>query len=68
MSCGFCHLAGAEAPRADADPLDTAVDDRSDELQVRLESPGADVVRVAVLAPYDRSLPAHFTSFGHFSP
>src|SRR5204862_794929 len=61
----FRHLAAAQAPRADADALNPAVDNRTHELQVRLEPPRAHVVRVAVLPADHRSLAANLTSLRH---
>ena len=62
----FVNLAcRAQAARADADPLDAAVDHRPHHLKVRLEPPRADVVRMTVLPADDRALSTNFTSLGH---
>jgi len=45
--------------------LKAAVDQRAHQLQIRFEAARAHVVRVAVLTPDDRTLPADFTSLGH---
>src|SRR5206468_8056429 len=64
-SCRLGYLAGPHAPRADADPLHAAADDRPNRLQVRLEPPRAHVVSVADLTAHHRALPAHFALFRH---
>src|SRR5439155_24810004 len=55
----------AEAARAHANPLDPALDDRPDDLKVRLEPARAHVVRVADLPAHHRRLPANLASLGH---
>jgi hypothetical protein len=62
---GFDHLLGAEAPRADADAFDTAVDDRPNRLEVRLEPPRADIMRMANLPAHHGTLSANLTPLGH---
>jgi hypothetical protein len=63
--CCFGHFSSAQASRADANPPDATVDHRLDELKVRLESPRAHVVGVAVLPADHWTLPAHLTSLSH---
>jgi hypothetical protein len=58
-------LVRPDAPRADADALVATIDDRTDPLEVRLEAPGADVMRVAEGSSDDGLLTAHFTLLGH---
>src|SRR5262249_56646240 len=67
-SRGFRHLPAAQAARAHANPSHSAVDHRLHRLQVRLEAPGADVVRVTVLPAYDRRPSADLTFFRHDVP
>ena len=63
--CGFDDFVRSQAARADANALDAAVDQCPHRLQVRLEPPRADVVRVAVLTPHDRTLSANLATLGH---
>src|SRR5258708_9574665 len=62
---GLDDLAGPQAARADAHPLDAAVDHRADALKVRLEPARAHVVRVADVPPDDRALSADFAALRH---
>jgi hypothetical protein len=64
---GLDDATRAEAPRAHANPLVAAVDDRPDCLEVRLESTRAHVVGVAMLTSDDRLFPAHLAALGHKS-
>src|SRR5450759_223947 len=58
-------LAGTQAPSAHAQPLGSAVDRRTDRLEVRLEPPSGHVVRVADIVPRDGPLAADFTPLRH---
>jgi hypothetical protein len=62
---GFDHFLRSEAPRADADAFDTPVDDRPNRLEVRLEPPRADIVRVADLPSHHGTFSANLTPLGH---
>src|SRR5688500_7399557 len=64
-SGGLRHLAATQAPRADADALGGAVDQRAHGLEVRLEPPRPDVVGVRHRAADDRTLIADFAALGH---
>ena len=64
---GFDDLIRTETAGADLDPLDAAVDHRPNDLQIRFEPTRTHIIRVAMLTADDRTLPAHFTSFRHFS-
>lgn len=58
-------LARLQATRAHAQALDPAVHQRADTLEVRLEPPCRDVVRVADIPPDDRAFSAKFAAFRH---
>jgi hypothetical protein len=58
---------GTQAARANADALDTAIDERPHCLKIGLEPACADVVSVTHLTSHNRSLSAEFTTFGHSS-
>ena len=62
---GFHDFLRAETSRADANPLDAAVNRRPDGLKVRLEPPRAHIVRMADLPTHHRSLPANLATLGH---
>src|SRR6185436_8645843 len=55
----------SQAARADANALDAAVDQGPHGLQVRLEPPRTDVVRVAVVTSHDRTLSANLATLSH---
>ena len=59
------HLVRAQAPGADAQALDAAVDERAHLLQVGLEPARCHIVRVTDVAAHDRALSADFTAFCH---
>src|SRR5687768_496711 len=63
---GLDDLARAEAARADAQPLNAAVDERAHPLQVRLEPPRGHVMRVTDVPTHDGTLIADFTTFCHW--
>src|SRR5882672_1893042 len=58
-------FARAQAPRTDADAPGRPVDEGSHTLQVRLETPGPDVMGMGDGPADDRSLVADLTSLGH---
>src|SRR5688572_21951986 len=58
-------LAGTEAARAHAQPLDTAVHERAHPLEVRLEPPGSHVMRVTDVPSDDGTFSADFATFCH---
>src|SRR5436190_16779552 len=61
-------LIRAQAPRAHAEALDPAVDQRPHRLKIRLEPARADVVRVGMLPTDDGSLAANRALLGHGCP
>src|SRR5690349_6704526 len=62
------HFVRAQAPGAHPDALDAAVHDRAHRLQVGLEAPRTDVVRVTHLSSHNRALAADFTPLRHRNP
>jgi hypothetical protein len=58
-------LPRSQTSRADAKPLDAAVDEGPNRLEVRLEAPRAHIVGVTDLAAHNRTLAADFASFCH---
>src|SRR5262245_3633449 len=62
------HFVRAQAPGADANALDAAVDHRAHDLKIRLEPARAHVVRVTVLPADHRRLAADFTLLRHNAP
>src|SRR5829696_4381721 len=64
-SGGLDDLAGAQAASADAQPLDAAVHQGADALEVRLEPARCDIVRVADVPADDRPFSADFAAFCH---
>src|SRR5438093_12618085 len=59
---GLGHLAGPQAPRADANPPHGAIDNGFHTLEVRFESPRPDVMSVGDRSTDDRTLAADFAS------
>ena len=66
-SGGLDDLAGPQAARADPQPLDSAVHQGANALEVRLEAARRDVVRVADVAADDRPFSADLAAFCHDS-
>src|SRR5688500_13038611 len=62
---GFPDLAAAQTARADAHPLGGAVDQRTDRLQVRLETPGSHIVGVGHGPADDRAFVTDFAPLRH---
>jgi hypothetical protein len=65
--CRLDDLIGPETPGADAHALGSAIDDGANVLQIRLETPRTDVMRVTHLAADNRLLAANLTMLGHDS-
>src|SRR5262249_49779171 len=64
-SGGLDDPIGPDTPGTDANPPHGAIDDGLDPLEVRLEPPRSDVVRVTVDAPDNRRFAANFALFCH---
>jgi hypothetical protein len=62
---GLDDLVRAKAPGADAEPLNAAIHECADPLEIRLEAPSGDIVRVTDIPAHDGAFSAKFAAFRH---